>query len=50
MKHMKKMLSLIALTAISMPAMATENNAFYGSLGGGAYQLESQGFGEAGCR
>ena len=46
MKHMKKMLSLIALTAISMPAMATENSAFYGSLGGGAYQLKSQGFDE----
>ncbi len=44
MKHMKKMLSLIALTAVSMPAMATENNAFYGSLGGGTYQLKSQGF------
>ncbi len=46
MKHMKKILSLIALTAISMPAMAADKPAFYGSLGGGMYQLKSQGFDE----
>ncbi len=46
MKRMKKMLPLIALTAISMPAMAAEKDAFYGSLGGGAYRLQSEGFDE----
>ena len=43
---MKKTLVLIALTAISMPAMAGDQNAFYGSLGGGAYRIKSEGFNE----
>lgn len=45
---MKKMLSLIALTAISMPAMAADKPAFYGSLGGGSFQLKSDGFDKSG--
>ncbi|NNC77129.1 MAG: porin family protein [Woeseiaceae bacterium] len=43
---MKKIIPLIALSAISMPAMATDQNTFYGSLGGGAYRLKSDGFNE----
>lgn len=43
---MSKLLSLSALCAIGMPAIAAEQNEFYGSLGGGVYQLESAGFDE----
>ena len=43
---MKKIIPLIALGAISLPAVASEPNAFYGSLGGGAYRLKSDGFNE----
>lgn len=41
---MKKIIPLIALGAISMPAVAADQNSFYGSLGGGAYRLKSDGF------
>ncbi len=43
---MKKMITLIALGAISVPAMAADQNSFYGGLGGGAYRLKSDGFNE----
>lgn len=43
---MKKIIPLIALCAVSLPAMATDQSAFYGSLGGGAYRLKSDGFNE----
>lgn len=43
---MKKMIPLIAMTAVSMPAMATEQSPFYGALGSGAYRIESGGFDE----
>lgn len=43
---MKKIIQLLVLTAISMPAMASGLDAFYGSLGGGAYRIKSDGFNE----
>ncbi|MBT8083959.1 MAG: porin family protein [Woeseia sp.] len=43
---MKKMLSLTALCAISMPAVAADQSPFYGSIGGGVYKLQSAGFDE----
>lgn len=43
---MNKMLSLTALCALGMPAVAADQSPFYGSLGGGVYQLESAGFDE----
>lgn len=46
LKKMKKMIPLIALSAIGTPAMAADADAFYGSLGGGLYQLESGAFDE----
>lgn len=41
---MKKMLSLTAMCALSMPAVAADPSPFYGSIGGGVYQLETNGF------
>ena len=43
---MKKMIPLFAITAISTAAMAADRDAFYGSLGGGVYNLETEGFDE----
>lgn len=43
---MKKMLSLIALAAVSMPAFAAGPNPFYGAIGSGTYKIESEGFDE----
>ncbi|MBT8099369.1 MAG: porin family protein [Gammaproteobacteria bacterium] len=41
---MKKTIVLIALSAISLPAMATDEVGFYGSLGGGAHRIKVDGF------
>jgi len=43
---MKKVIPLMAMTAFSLPVMATEPGTFYGALGGGAYQIDSSGFDE----
>lgn len=43
---MKKMIPLIAMTAVSIPAIAAETDAFYGAVGSGAYRFESEGFDE----
>lgn len=43
---MKNMIPLFALTALSAPAMAADGDAFYGSLGAGVYNLETDGFDE----
>lgn len=41
---MKKVVPFFALAAISMPAMADTTTGPYGSMGGGAYRLESSSF------
>lgn len=41
---MKKVVPLLAVAAISMPAMADTTSGLYGSMGGGAYRLESSSF------
>lgn len=41
-----KLIPLIALSAISLPAAAADKSSFYGSLGGGAYRLKAEGFNE----
>lgn len=43
---MNKLLSLTALCAFGMPAVAADQSPFYGSIGGGIYHLESDGFDE----
>ncbi len=43
---MKKIISLTALWALSLPLLAADKDVFYGSLGGGVYQLETQDFDE----
>lgn len=41
---MKKLIPLVALSAMSMPAMAAETDAFYSSVGAGVYELDSGQF------
>ena len=43
---MKKMIPLVAIVAVSTPALAVGNDGFYSSLGSGMYQLETDGFDE----
>lgn len=46
LRHMKKIIPLVAISAISLPAMAAETDAFYASLGAGMYRLDSGAFDE----
>jgi len=41
---MKKTISLLAVSAISMPALAADMDGWYGSMGGGVYRLDSGAF------
>ena len=41
---MNKLFSLLALAALSAPAAAEDNYAFYGSIGAGAYRVRDAGF------
>lgn len=43
---MKRIIPLLALTAISAPAMSDDTYGVYGSLGGGVYRLQTDGFDE----
>lgn len=43
---MKKLIPLCAFAALGTPALAADGNDFYGSLGGGLYNLETEGFDE----
>ncbi len=43
-QRMKNFFMLIMISAISIPAMAEDTSVFYGGVGGGVYQLESQSF------
>jgi OOP family OmpA-OmpF porin len=41
---MKLSIALVALGVVSASAVATEDSGFYGSIGGGAYRLDADGF------
>ena len=41
---MKKIISLVAITAVCAPALSADRDAFFGSVGGGIYRLESGAF------
>ncbi len=44
---MRKFIPLFAMIAIGAPALAADKDAFYGSVGGGVYRLESDAFDES---
>lgn len=46
---MKKIIPLFAMTALGTAALAADKDAFYGSMGGGIYNLETEGFDENGA-